>query len=160
MKYLITERQLNLIKEDKILKIYFDVFNNDWGLLQKFLERRGNPIYYLEGDVDLSATDPIETLGNLVGIEGNVNAYRSKLESLGKLKHVSGNVFLHFTNVNTLGNLEYVGGDLDLLYSKVWSLGKLQYVGGDLNLSSTPVSSISEYEQLQSQIEVGGEIYL
>lgn len=159
MKYLITERQLNLIKEEKILKIYFDVFNNDWNLLQKFLERRGNPLYYLIGDVDLRSSH-IKTLGELVGIEGNLNAYKSNLESLGKLKHVSGDIHLQFTNVNTLGNLEYVGKDLDLMYSKVWSLGNLQYVGGDLHLSSAPVSSVLEYEQLLNQIEVGGDILL
>jgi len=156
MKYLITERQLNLIKEDKIRTFNFDIFNKNWDLLQKFLERRGNPDYILEGDIDL--TREIKTLGNLVGIQGDLIAYRSKLDSLGKLRHVSGNVFLQFTNVATLGNLEYVGKTLDLAYSRVWSLGKLDYVGEDLNLSSAPVSSISEYEELHNRIVIGGEL--
>jgi len=57
MKYLITERQLKLIKEqDEILELDFDFFNNNWNILQKFLERRGNPPYIITGDLDLRNT--------------------------------------------------------------------------------------------------------
>ena len=93
MKYLITERQLKLIKEDKIRKIDFNIFNNDWDLLQKFLERRGNPSYILIGDLDL---------------------YSSNIESLGNLKSVGDNLYLSNSNIKFLRNLQSVGGDLDL----------------------------------------------
>jgi hypothetical protein len=70
MKYLITERQLKLIKEqDEILELDFDFFNNNWNILQKFLERRGNPPYIITGDLDLRNTN-IESLGNLKSVGG------------------------------------------------------------------------------------------
>ena len=71
MKYLITERQLKLIKEDNIRKIDFDIFNNDWALLQKFLERRGNPPYIITGDLNLYGLK-IESLGNLQSVDGDL----------------------------------------------------------------------------------------
>jgi hypothetical protein len=72
MKYLITERQLKLIKEqDEILELDFDFFNNNWNILQKFLERRGNPPYIITGDLDLRNTK-IESLGNLQSVDGDL----------------------------------------------------------------------------------------
>jgi len=100
MKYLITERQLRLIKEDDIRKIDFQIFNNDWNVLQKFLERRGNPPYIITGDLDL---------------------YDSKIESLGNLQSVGGFLDLRYSEIKSLGNLQSVGGYLDLTGTTVWN---------------------------------------
>jgi hypothetical protein len=43
MKYIITEDQLNKVK-DKILKLRFDLFDDNWDDLQSFLKKRGNPV--------------------------------------------------------------------------------------------------------------------
>jgi hypothetical protein len=139
MKYLITERQLKLIKEDNIRKIDFDIFNNDWALLQKFLERRGNPPYIITGDLNL---------------------YGLKIESLGNLQSVGGYLYLTGSNIESLGNLQSVGGNLDLNSTKIESLGNLQSVGGNLYLNRTPLSKITTEKEIRNQVEVGGGIYL
>ena len=69
MKIVISESQYNRIlreeEEPKILKIpSMNFFNNDWFLLQKFLEKKGNPLYSIKGDLDLEDSS-IESLGNL-----------------------------------------------------------------------------------------------
>jgi hypothetical protein len=56
MKYIITEDQLEIIK-DNILKLPFSAFNNKWSLLQKFLKKRGYPPYILKGDLELYNDD-------------------------------------------------------------------------------------------------------
>jgi len=139
MKYLITERQLKLIKEDNIRKIDFDIFNNDWALLQKFLERRGNPPYIITGYLDL---------------------FNSNIKSLGNLQSVGGNLYLINTKIESLGNLQSVGGNLNLNNTKIESLGNLQYVEGQLYLNRTPLSKITTEKEIRNQVEVGGEIYL
>ena len=139
MKYLITERQLKLIKEDNIRKIDFDIFNNDWALLQKFLERRGNPPYIITGDLNL---------------------YGLKIESLGNLQSVGGYLYLTGSNIESLGNLQSVGGNLDLNSTKIESLGNLQSVGGNLYLNRTPLSKTTTKEEIRNQVEVGGNIYM
>ena len=139
MKYLITERQLKLIKEDNIRKIDFDIFNNDWALLQKFLERRGNPPYIITGDLNL---------------------YGLKIESLGNLQSVGGYLYLTGSNIESLGNLQSVGGNLDLNSTKIESLGNLQSVGGNLYLNRTPLSKTTTKEEIRNQVEVEGEIVM
>ena len=51
MKYIITESQYKLLTEDKEQKILklpgLDYFGS-WEVLQKFLEKRGNPPYILQ----------------------------------------------------------------------------------------------------------------
>ena len=138
MKYLITERQLKLIKEDNIRKIDFEIFNNDWDLLQKFLERRGNPPYIITGNLDLRAAKVI-TIGSLVEVKGYLDLFN--------------------TNIESLGNLQHVGGDLELRYSNIKSLGNLQYVGGNLYLRNTPLSKTTTEEDIRNQVEVGRYIY-
>ena len=119
MKYLITERQLKLIKEDNIRKIDFDIFNNDWALLQKFLERRGNPPYIITGDLDLYNTK-IESLGNLQSVGGNLNLNNTKIESLGNLQYVEGQLYLNrtplskITTEKEIRNQVEVGGEIYL----------------------------------------------
>jgi len=148
MKYLITERQLKLIKEDNIRKIDFDIFNNDWALLQKFLERRGNPPYIIRGNVDLTEIS-IKSLGNLVGVIGNLNLGNNKtLEDLGSLEFVENILYLHNTNIKSLGSIKYVGGDLILRNSDAESLGNLESVGGYFNLKNSYINSLGNLKSV------------
>ena len=182
MKYIITERQLKLIKEDKIRKIDFEVFNNDWNVLQKFLERRGNPPYIITGDLDLRNNKTIESLGNLQSVGGDLALSFSKIKSLGDLQSVGGTLFLTDTNIKDLGNLQSVGSDLNLYNSNIESLGNLvsvggylflrnsnieslgnlQSVGGDLYLRNTPLSKTTTEEEIRNMpnLTIRGEIYL
>ena len=85
-------------EEEKLLKIPgLKFFNNDWNVLQMFLESQGNPRYSIGGDLNLSESD-IKTLGNLVKVEGNLDLYGNK-------------------SFQSLGNLNYVGGWLDLSHT-------------------------------------------
>jgi len=140
MKTIITERQYDLLeKEEKILKIPFEVFNNDWNKLQKFLERKGNPLYSLIGILNLKDT---------------------QIKSLGNLQSVGGNLDLYKTSIKSLDNLTSVGGYLDLENTQIESLGNLQSVGGDLFIGNTPISKKYSIEEIRQMVEVGGNIYL
>jgi hypothetical protein len=109
MKYIITERQYNLIEQDQeLLRIPFDAFSNDWWILQKYLDRRGNPPYKLVGDISLRYQWEIDTLGSLVEVIGSIDLYDTRINSLGNLKYVSGFLELTDAKIKTLGNLEYV----------------------------------------------------
>jgi len=77
MKILISESQYKkLIQEEEEENIFrvprIEFFHKDiweaWKILQKVLERRGNPPYSIGGDLDLSGT-PIKSLGNLISVE-------------------------------------------------------------------------------------------
>jgi hypothetical protein len=84
-------------EEEKLLKIpSLKFFNNDWNVLQMFLESQGNPRYSISGNLDLTLSD-IESLGSLVRVEGDLD--------------------LSFSDIETLGNLNYVGGFLSLGYT-------------------------------------------
>ena len=161
MKYLITERQLKLIKEDNIRKINFEVFNNDWDLLQKFLERRGNPQYILIGDLDLRGLDVV-TLGSLVGVEGSLHLSNNKIiENLGNLQYVRDILNLLNSSIKSLGNLQYVGRDLYLSDSeKIEDLGNLETVGGDLYLRHTPLSKTTNRKEIRDKVKVGNRIFI
>ncbi len=137
MKYIITESQYKLLTEDRILKLDFDVFNKDWNLLQRFLDKKGNPPYKIIGDLDLFGAD-IESLGNLVSVEGYLSLYGSKIKSLGNLQSVGGNLFLTNTNIKSLGNL--------------------QSVGNHLYMHMTPLSKTTTKEEIRNQVGVGGDI--
>ena len=163
MKYLITERQLNLIKEseEKVLHIpTLKLFNDDWELLQQFLNKKGNPPYSIGGNLDLSNTN-IKSLGNLISVDGNLYLYNSNIESLGNLTFVGGGYLdLRNTNIESIGNLTSVGGYLDLYGSKIKSLGNLTSVGGYLDLRKTPLSEIYSEEEIHKMINIGGRVYL
>ena len=141
MKIVISESQYKRLietEEQKVLRIpSLKFFNDDWFLLQKFLEKKGNPPYSIGGDLDLQYS-PIETLGNL--------------------QFVGGYLSLQDTSIESLGNLKSVGGYLNLAYTLIESLGNLQYVGGDLHLHGTPLS-IYTREQIREMINVEGRIY-
>ena len=162
MKYIITERQLNLIKEseEKVLHIpTLKLFNDDWELLQQFLNKKGNPPYSIGVDLNLSNTN-IKSLGNLISVDGNLYSYNSNIESLGNLTSVGGYLDLSYSNIESIGNLTSVGGYLDLYGSKIKSLGNLTSVGGYLDLRKTPLSEIYSEEEIHKMINIGGRVYL
>ena len=101
---------------DTIIKIPYTVFNNDWDLLQQFLERKGNPRYELTGDVNLYQRKDIFNLGNLVRVYGDLRLFGSSIQSLGNLEYVGGYLDLEGTPIQSLGNLEHVGGTIYLSY--------------------------------------------
>ena len=141
MKYIINERQYKLLveEEQEILQIpSLDVFG-EWETLQKFLERRGYPLYSVGGDLDLEGTN-IKSLGNLTSVGGYLDLRETKIESLGNLTSVGGNLDLYGTNIKSLGNLTSVGGYLDL--------------------SRTPLSKKYTIEEIRNMVKVGGDIYL
>ena len=72
-----------------------DVFG-DWETLQKFLERRGNPLYSVGGNLNLRRAN-IKSLGNLTSVEGNLDLNTTKIESLGNLTSVGGGLDLRGT---------------------------------------------------------------
>ena len=117
-------------EEEKLLKIpSLKFFNNDWSILQKFLESQDNPRYSIGGNLDLREMD-IESLGNLVRVGGWLDLSSSGIISLGNLEYVGGFLDLKYTDIKTLGNLERVEGNLDLFDSRtLQSLGNLEYVG-------------------------------
>jgi hypothetical protein len=134
---------------EKILKIPYSAVNNDWDLLQKFLELKGNPRYIIVGDVNLRSRQDISDLGNLVGVEGELDLYDSSIVSLGELQFVGGDLKLwDCQNIKTLGKLKKVEGYLSLSFSSIESLGELEFVGGGLYFNETniPPSEINNVE--------------
>ena len=135
MKIVISESQYKKLVEDKeepkILRIpSLKLFSNDWLLLQKFLEGRGNPPYSIGGDLVL---------------------FQTTIKSLGNLQSVGGSLDLRETPIKSLENLVSVGRDLDLNLSSIRKLSDLKYVGGDIDLSSTPLGEFLK-EQLPHEV--------
>ena len=189
MKIIITENQYTLLKETKDKpKVYnfpsLDVFGNEdpmdnWNLMLKFLDKKGNPDFTFTGNLDLKDT-PIESLGNLTTVEGNLYLAETPIESLGNLTSVGGYLYLANTPIKSLGNLTSVGStlhlnesqieslgnltsvgkNLDLEYTTIESLGNLTSVGGSLFLRKTPISEKYTEEEIRSQVKVEGKIYL
>ena len=104
MKIVITENQYKRLieaeEEQKILKLpSMEFFNKDWFLLQKFLEKKGNPPYSIGGDLDLRRT-PIESLGNLISVGGVLNLYDTPIsenyseEEIRQMVNVEGDIYL------------------------------------------------------------------
>jgi hypothetical protein len=160
MKYIINERQYRLLMEqDEILNIHFDIFNNDWNILQKFLNRRGNPPYKLSGNLDLYKSE-IKSLGNLTSVGGSLYLNGTSIKSFGNLTSVGGNLYLNVSPIKSLGNLTSVGGDLILFETQIESLGNLRSVGGDLDLNNAPISKTHTEKNIRDKINVGGDIFL
>ena len=117
MKIIITESQYKKIMEEEEQEVLnipsLKYFDNDWDLLQKFLESKGNPPYTLGGNLDLVGLN-VKSLGNLVSVEGDIYAYDTPLKSLGSLTSVGGLMDLSNTPIESLGNLSFVGGSLVL----------------------------------------------
>ena len=136
---------------EKLLKIPYTVFNNNWDLLQQFLEGKGNPRYELIGDVDLAGQKYIFDLGNLFRVDGHLFLEKSSIQSLGNLFRVDGAFSLYKSPIQSLGNLEYVGGNLFLFNTPIESLGNLQYVGNTIYLSKN--HQIPEEQLIRFKIE-------
>ena len=119
---------------EKLLKVPYNVFNEDWDLLQQFLERRGNPRYEIVGHVTFFNRQDIFNLGNLVRVDGELDLRYTPIESLGNLEYVGEDLHLDKTPIKSLGNLKYVGGNLSLRYTQIQSLGNLEYVGNTIRL--------------------------
>ena len=116
MKIIISESQHRRLfeGEQKVLHIPdFKIFGNDWDVLQRFLESKGNPLYSLGGNLNLVGLE-VESLGNLVSVQDDLYAYDTPLKSLGKLTSVGGLMDLSNTPIESLGNLSFVGGSLVL----------------------------------------------
>jgi hypothetical protein len=116
MKIIISESQHRRLfeEEQKVLHIPdFKIFGNDWDVLQRFLESKGNPPYTLGGNLDLVGLK-VESLGNLVSVEHDLYAYDTPLKSLGSLTSVGGLMDISNTQIESLGNLSFVGGSLVL----------------------------------------------
>jgi hypothetical protein len=159
MKIVISESQYKrLIEAEEGQKVFnlpsLDFFDYDpfeaWKIIQKIIDKKGNPPYSINGDFSLRGT-PIESLGNLQSVGGNLDLRDTPIESLGNLQSVGGNLNLENTPIKSLGNLQSVVGDLYLRGTPIESLGNLQSVGGNLDLYRTPIKSLGN---LQS---VGGE---
>ena len=105
MKYIITESQYNLLleedKEQKVLELPGLDYFGSWDILQKFLERRGNPLFSIDGDLDLRKSD-IRSLGNLVSVSGNLDLTHSSIKSLGNLESVGGHLYLRNTPISKM----------------------------------------------------------
>jgi hypothetical protein len=139
---------------EKILKIPYSAVNNNWDFLHKYLKAIGNPKYILVGNVILRERQDISDLGNLVGVEGELDLYDSSIVSLGELEYVGGDLKLwDCQNIKTLGKLKKVEGYLSLSFSSIESLGELEFVGGGLYFNETNIPP-SEFDN----IEVGGDI--
>ena len=76
MKIIITENQYELLKDKP--KVYhfpsLEIFGHkkpidNWNLMRKFLDKKGNPDFTIDGDLDLRDTS-IESLGNLTTVNG------------------------------------------------------------------------------------------
>jgi hypothetical protein len=169
MKIIITENQYELLKEmeDKPKVYHFpslDIFGrkkpiDNWNLMQKLLSKKGNPDFTIDGDLDLSGT-PIESLGNLTSVGGYLFLSATPIKSLGKLTSVGGGLSLISSSIKSLGNLTTVGNTLVLSQTPIESLGNLKSVGGNLVLRDTPISKKYTKEEIKSQVEVDGDIYL
>jgi hypothetical protein len=148
MKIVISESQYQRLIETKekpkILEFpSLEFFDNNpfeaWKIIQKILERKGNPPY---------------------SIEGNLNLRGIPIQSLGNLQSVGGNLFLDGTPIESLGNLVSVGENLDLEETPIQSLGNLQSVGGYLALRKTRIQKKYTEEEIRQMVNVGGKIYL
>jgi hypothetical protein len=143
MKIIITENQFEKLKnseEPKVLHILsFEIFGNDWGRMQRYLERKGNPLYSIGGDLNLYKS-PIKSLGNLTSVGGYLSLRNTPIESLGNLKSVEGNLDLENTSIKSLGNLTSVGGYLDL--------------------RNTPISNKHTSQEIKQMFNIEGDIYL
>ena len=101
MRYIINERQYKLLieEEQEILHIpSLDLFG-DWETLQKFLERRGYPLYSIGGNFNLYGTK-IESLGNLTSVGGYLD--------------LEGTPFSNKYSEEEIRNMVKVGGDIYL----------------------------------------------
>ena len=162
MKITISESQYKRLfeQEEYVLQIpSLEYFNNDWDLLQKYLKSKGNPLYSIDGDLDLRGR-PIKSLGNLTSVGGDLYLNGTQIESLGNLISVGGDLYLRGTPIESLENLTSVGGGIYLMKTPIKSLGNLTSVGGILNLLGTPLSKMYDSDEIRKMVKVDGKLYL
>jgi len=149
MKIIITESQYKKLMEEEEQEVLnipsLKYFDNDWDLLQKFLESEGNPPYTIGGNLNLVGLK-VESLGNLVSVEHDLYAYDTPLKSLGNLTSVGGLLDLSNTQIKSLGNLSFVGGSL--------VLNRIPLFGED----TSPRSLERQSEILRRKVYVKGNI--
>ena len=116
MKIVISENQYKKLfkeeKEQKVLRIpSLKIFDENilvaWNILQKFLEKKGNPPYTLGSDLYLADT-PIKSLGNLQSVGGNINLGGTPIESLGNLTSVGSVLDLRETPLSKMYTEEQI----------------------------------------------------
>ena len=153
MKYIITEDQLDRIKDD-ILTLPFSSFDYNWFLLQKYINKKGNPPYILTGNVELNFNQDIISLGSLLEVTGNIRLQETTISDLGNLTKVGGSINLYKTPIKSLGNLTYVGDDLDLGGTPIKSLGNLTYVGGYLQLDESLIEDLGKLSYVGDKLDL------
>ena len=140
-------------------------FDNNYQMLLEFMDTLGNPKFKITGDVDLWSYD-IESLGNLVEVEGFLNLYNNKtITSLPDNLKVGGDLILNNTNIKSLPDNLKVDGHLYLTVSNITSLPDNLKVGGRLFLSGTPLSRMYSEKEIRKMIKdkggfVKGDIYI
>ena len=160
MKIIISESQHRRLfeEEQKVLHIPdFKIFGNDWDVLQRFLESKGNPPYSIGGNLDLRYSS-IESLGNLISVGGNLYLAYTPIKSLRNLTSVDGNLDLSHSSIESLGNLTSVGGNLNLLYTEIESFENLISVGRTLYIIKTPLAEKYSEKEIRQLVNVGKNI--
>ena len=167
MKIVLSENQYKRLietkEEPKMLEFpsleFFDKEQDiAWDIIQKILERKGNPPYSIDGDLYLGGK-AIESLGNLVSVGGDLDLRRTPIKSLGNLQSVGGDLYLRGIPIKSLGNLQSVGGFLVLRSTPIESLGNLKFVGGYLDLQGTPLFKKYTEKQIREIVNVGRIYY-
>ena len=161
MKYLITERQYHILKEEeeKVIHLPSIDYFGGWYDMQSYLDKKGNPLYSIDGNLKLIKT-PIESLGNLTSVGGDLLLVNNTIKSLGNLTSVGGNLDLRKTLIKSLGNLNSVGSSLFLEYTSVESLGNLTFVGGSLDLKDILAFKKYSIKEIEKMVDVEGKIYI
>ena len=101
MKYIITNKQYQLLKEDEqeILDIPSVELFGGWDNLQEYLKRKGNPPYSIGGNLNLVGKR-IESLGNLQSVGGYLNLFGTPIskkiteKQIRKKVNVEGEIYL------------------------------------------------------------------
>ena len=130
-------------------------FDNNYQMVLEFMDTLGNPKFKIAGDVDLKNSD-IESLGNLVEVEGYLELYGTNIASLPDNLKVGGFLNLNNTNIKSLPNNLHVGRSLYLRNSKIESLPNNLHVGRSLFLSNTPLSKKYSERKIRKMIEDKG----
>ena len=99
MKYIITEKQYKILQEQQeILNLPGIEYFGGWNKLQSFLKRKGNPLYSIDGDLNLEGT-LIKSLGNLTSVGGNLYLrgnpafQKYSIEEIRQMVNVKGNIY-------------------------------------------------------------------
>lgn len=112
----------------------------------------------ISGSIIIRTEYDIQSLGNIVEVNGDLGFVGSSIKNLGKLKIVTGSFWIAqvkpYTYLKDLNELEFVGGDLYLKNSTIEDLNNLKEIGGTLNLRKTKIKSLGKLQI------VGKNLYL